>query len=240
MHTEGGDGDADWMVKGESNFSHDEDSEADAQTSQKRKRGVKTTFGYSNKVLDEFENSKTYKAIDCVYVQLEFTSVYINPCWLLISRAYDDNTIVCHRNINSRVSDDDPCLPTKKLKSSSSHEDLVGGENTVILCDALTLMKDKAELNQTIAAANLELARKRDKREEEEAQEHHELAKRQQRVEEEKLKNEQLGMALQMLGNADEMVCMAGKSLITKLTGQVWSSFIIATFCCLFYRIWPF
>ena len=104
---------------------------------------------------------------------------------------------------------------------SSSHEDLVGGENTVILCDALTLMKDKTELNQTIAAANLELARKRHKQEEEEAQERHELAKRQQRVKEEKLKNEQLGMALQMLGNADEMVCMAGKSLITKLTGQV-------------------
>ena len=91
----------------------------------------------------------------------------------------------------------------------------------VILRDVLTLMKDKAELNQTIAAANLELARKQDKQEEEEAQERHELAKRQQRVEEEKLKNEQLGMALQMLGNADEMVCMSGKSLITKLTGQV-------------------
>ena len=79
MHTGGGDSDTDQMVKGESNFSHDEDSEGDAQTSQKCKCGVKTTFGYSNKVLDEFENSKTYKAIDCVYIQLEFTSVFINP-----------------------------------------------------------------------------------------------------------------------------------------------------------------
>ena len=75
----------------------------------------------------------------------------------------------------------------------------------MILCDTLTLMKDKAELNQTIAAANLELACKWDKQEEEEPQERHELAKCQQRVEEEKLKNEQLGMALQMLRNADVM-----------------------------------
>lgn len=74
-HTGGGDGDADIdLTRDSSDSSLDEGSDAnvkkvvDLEVGAKRKRGVKTQWGYSNEVLDEFEQSKMFELIDNVCV----------------------------------------------------------------------------------------------------------------------------------------------------------------------------
>ena len=131
-------------------------------------------------------------------------------------------SVVHHRVINSRgkTSDGDNSPTKKKLKKSSSEEDVTATENQGFLQQAVSTIEQKAKTTMAIEEAKLELARRRDIHEEEDRREGMEVLKRQQACEDEAFKAKEWERAMKMLEHMNPAVQAAGQKLVDKLSQE--------------------
>ncbi|PPQ98195.1 hypothetical protein CVT26_003241 [Gymnopilus dilepis] len=188
-HTGGGDGDADRYEADEGGESEPENPPEEGPKKRKKGRANAGNCKFSLDVLNKFRESEIYTLIDKAYS----SRIFLSKTSLILShRAHDDPSVVRERDFNSAAaisdtdstpSDDSDDSPRdKKRRKAKSPTDLAAEDQKSerLFKAALETLKQKALSATAIAEAQLELARKRDQREEEDRQERIRLAKKQE------------------------------------------------------------
>ncbi|KAF9233870.1 hypothetical protein BU15DRAFT_66190 [Melanogaster broomeanus] len=163
-HTGGGDGDEDRLEGKTDEDSGVEDEDDVALDGTKCKQAAKKPK-FSRKVLEAFKESKLYEMIDAV--------------------GYDDETISHTHDVNSNdpISDNEG-PPKKKLRKSSSTEPDNLGETASLLRDVIGTISKHHERQERLDEVKLDLARKREQREQEEYEERQAMLRRKHRADE--------------------------------------------------------
>ncbi|KAJ7593676.1 hypothetical protein C8J56DRAFT_884474 [Mycena floridula] len=166
-HTGGGDGD-----QGRHNPGSDAEDENVSEEETKKLRAKRKKEGKSNwsdETLQKFMKSKIYKMIDKV--------------------AHDDSSVIPPRVFGSTedISDDDTTDDTPKQAKKRHHGESSPDASTQGLMEAVRSITKKSKTQEQIALANLEIARRREEREQLEREERLALLKRREEREEQEL-----------------------------------------------------
>ncbi|KAI0056072.1 hypothetical protein BV25DRAFT_1921308 [Artomyces pyxidatus] len=228
-HTGGGDGDEDRDEAHEGSDDGDDGGAGDVedntltQKAGKRKRTNPKKAVFSRKVLDAFEVSKVFELIDAV--------------------AHNDESVIRHRDFNSAdpmsrptsESDDSDAAYRKRSKSKSKkkpqkkrkkHESESSTESdgpdgfTSAITRALQGLEAKNKRLAAVEKANLELARRREEREQLEFDQRREDARRREAVERRDARAKEWTSAMTMLSHANPLIQKQGEKMVARLTAE--------------------